>query len=269
MPLPFVLGILLTSMFLQRFALPLGPRYLSIETPIGLALAACGLLTGSLAIDRRRLALLLAVAALGLFSAVIGSNIRIAIAPPPSFPSLVNWLAITAFAALTFRVAAPEEKLFRLVNVLLAVIALAGVLQFAAQFAGLSLFSFAGFVPQAFLLERFSNTSDSLFHYTGGQAGGAGPVLMRSNGFFLQEPPVFSQFMALAIVIEMLYFRRIAFLALYLAGLLVSVSGTGWLMLVTFVAAQMMSGSRRRLATGLGLVAAGAVAVVIFALLGT
>ena len=267
MPLPFVLGILLTSMFLQRFGLPLGHQYLSVETPIGLALAAGGLLTGSLAIDRRRFALLLAVAALGLFTAVIGSNIRIAIAPPPSFASLVNWLAITAFAALTFRVAVPEEKLFRLVNVLLAVIALAGVLQFAAQFAGLPLFRFEGFVPRAFLLERFYNTSNSIFHYTAGQKGGAGPDVMRSNGFFLLEPPVFSQFMAFAIVIEMLYFRRTAFLALYLAGLLVSVSGTGWLMLIVFVAAQMMSGSRSRLATGLGLVAAATVAVVIFALL--
>jgi hypothetical protein len=59
--------------------------------------------------------------------------------------------------------------------------------------------------------------------------------VMRSNGFFLVEPSVFSQLMAVGLMIETLYFRRTAWMALFLAGLLAAVSGTGWLVLGAFV----------------------------------
>ena len=259
MPWLFMLGIPLTSLLLQRFAFPLAGWQISLETPIGLGLAAWGLFTGTLAFDRRRLVLLLGLAIVGLFATVIDNNLRIAIAPPPSLGSLVNWLTITAFVALTFREAVPEERLFRFVNACLAGIAIAGIAQFAAQFAGLKLFTFEGFVPSRFLMEKgYFNTSNPIFY---------GSAVMRANGGFLVEPSVFSQAMAVAIVIEMLYFRRAARLVLYLAGLLTSVAGSGWLVLITFMGQQVLSGSQRRLLTGLSLAGTATAALLIFALL--
>jgi hypothetical protein len=257
-PLPFMLGILLTSLLLQRFALPVGGFMFPVEMPVGLALGAWGLLTGSLGIDRRRFAVLLGLATTGLITTVVGFNLHVTIAPRPTLTSLANWFAITAFAALTFRVAVPEEKFFKLVNFCFAGIALAGVVQFSAQFSGLMLFSFAGIFPQEFLLEKgFFNTSSPIFY---------GSTITRSNGFFLVEPSIFSQFMAVAIAIEFTYFRRQRFLVLFFCGLLVSVSGTGWMVLAAFFLAQIVSVSRDGIFLALSLVGAAVIALIMFAL---
>ena len=227
-PLPWlvILGIPLTSLLLQRFAVPLGGWKIALETPVGLGLAASGLLTGTLAFDRRRLVLLLGIVTIGLLATVVGSSVRITVAPPPGLGSLANWLAISSFAALTFRHAVPEERLFGVISLCAAGIAAAGIAQFVLQFAGLDLFRFAGVVPSRFLMEAgIFNTSNPIFY---------GSSIMRANGMFLVEPAVFSQVMAIAIIVEMLYFHRPARLLLYFAGLLISVSGTGWLVLIAF-----------------------------------
>lgn len=259
-PLPWLvmLGIPLTSLLLQRFAVPLGGWKIALETPVGLGLAASGLLTGTLAFDRRRLVLLLGIVTIGLLATVVGSSVRITVAPPPGLGSLANWLAISSFAALTFRHAVPEERLFGVISLCAAGIAAAGIAQFVLQFAGLDLFRFAGVVPSRFLMEAgIFNTSNPIFY---------GSSIMRANGMFLVEPAVFSQVMAIAIIVEMLYFHRPARLLLYFAGLLISVSGTGWLVLIALVLQQLLGGSRRRLLTALWLAATAAVAVLAVAL---
>jgi hypothetical protein len=107
----------------------------------------------------------------------------------------------------------------------LDIVAAAGIAQFVAQFVGLRLFSFTGLVPSQLLIEREYAVVNAL----------QGTDLLRSNGFFLVEASVFSQFMAVGIIVEWLLFRRPLRLALYFAGLLVSVSGTGWLILCVFL----------------------------------
>jgi hypothetical protein len=140
-------------------------------------------------------------------------------------------MAMSGFATLTFTRPVGERAFFRVLAFWLGVIAVAGLAQFALQFAGLKLFSFRGIVPAELLFEDGYNTTIP---------AGVGSLL-KSNGFFLLEPSIFSQFMALAIVIEQLTARRPLMLGLFLAGLMASMSGTGWIVLAAFLLSAVFS----------------------------
>ena len=233
--LPLLAAILVAALVLQRIALEIGSSYLSVVGPIGWAIAALGMLQGTLALHRRRTLIFVAFTAW----IVIGAAIRAA-APDyygadPSWMSLSQFVVLTGFGALVLARPLDEARFFRMVNGVLLAIAIAGVAQFIVQFAGLSLFSFGAFVPARWLLE--------------GPYANAIPIgdggYFKSNGLFLVEPSVFSQFMALAIIVEMLMFRRLLHLACFAAGLVTSLSGTGWLMIFAFVATAAFSLGRR------------------------
>jgi hypothetical protein len=104
------------------------------------------------------------------------------------------------------------------------VCAVAGILEFALQFVHLKLFSFAKIVPaaKAVILESGYNTVAPLKY---------GSAILRSNGFFLLEPSLFSQTMTLAIVVDYFARNKAIFLPLYFVALLSSFSGTGVLAL--------------------------------------
>lgn len=241
----FTWGTLFSCLVLQRFAIPASGLKISVATPLVLGLAAWAVLSGTLVIERRRMALYCGLCAVALFSVATQINLPLAMAPRMSVPSLAYWLAITAFAVLRFRHSVSEAAFFRIVSLALAAIAVAGLVQFVVQFAGLSFFAFTGTVPDDLLIEE--------------QYAVAIPIdrgLFRSNGFFLVEPSVFSQFMAVGVIIEALYFRRTVFLALFFAALLSSVSGTGWMVLGSYIAVLAISAGRRGL-LGAILLAAG------------
>lgn len=246
-------ALLLTSaLVLQRFGLVLGgPSYLSVVGPVGLLLAGYGVMQGTLVLNRSRLLILMA-----LFAWVmLGSAIR-AVTPNhygtvPSWPSLAQFVALSAFGALTFSRPVDEAGFFKVVNAIFLTLAIAGILQFILQFAGLGLFSFKELVPENLLIEGAYVTVISI-----GDSG-----FFKSNGFFLVEPSVFSQFMALAIIIEMLVFRRTMYLAAFAIGLVCSISGTGWLMILGFVATATFSLGLRGLSLSLAMVAIGSLAL--------
>lgn len=212
-------------LLLQRFALPYGSLEVSVATPLVLLLAAWGVMVGILTIDRRRLGFFAGLFACGLIATAVHASYPLAIAPRTSFNSLIYWLAMTAFAVVRFSAPMDERRFFLLFTTILEIVAVAGIAEFVAQLVGLRLFSFTGLVPPQYLIER---EYDVLAPFPG-------TGLFRSNGFFLVEPSVFSQFMAVGAIIEWLLFKRTARLALYLIGLFVSVSGTGWLVLGVFV----------------------------------
>jgi hypothetical protein len=216
------LGICL---FLQRLALPYGSLAVSLATPLVLLLSGWGLMVGILTVDRRRVAFFLGLVACGLVATAVHASYPLAIAPRTSLNSLIYWLAMTAFAVLRLSTPMDERRFFSLLGILLELVAIAGIAEFVAQLVGLRLFSFSGLVPANLLIEREYDVLAPI----------PGTGLLRSNGFFLVEPSVFSQFMALGVIVEWLLFRRPARLVLYLVGLLVSVSGTGWLVLCVFV----------------------------------
>ena len=240
---------LVSCLMLQRMAVPAGGDLkVSLATPIVLAAAGWALLSGSLVFERGRTALFFGLLATGFIATAVQKEVPLAIAPRTSTTSLIYWLAITGLAALRFRRPMPERQFFKIVALCLQIVAVAGIVQFFAQFAHLSVFSFAGIVPDRFLIEeQYAVVIPMDYGF-------------KSNGFFLIEPSVFSQIMALAIIIEAQFFRRPVWLAVFFVGLLVSVSGTGWLVLGTYIVVLAVGAGRRGLLGAILMVAGCAIA---------
>lgn len=59
-----------------------------------------------------------------------------------------------------------------------------------------------------------------------------GVAHFKSNGIFFAEPSMFSQFQALALIIEFIYFKNVKRYLIFLAGIAVTFSGTGLMLLV-------------------------------------
>ena len=214
-----------SALLLQRFGVPAGAKAINVVGFIGLGAAALGLVRGVLMLDRVRFPAFLLLCALAVFGLAYNQVFPNRFQVPPSQQSLAQFLFFTSFATLSFARPVPEAIFFRRVANLLGIVAGAGIVQFVAQFAGLGLFSFRGIVPDRLLFEDGYNLQI---------LAGFGGVF-KSNGFFLLEPSIFSQVMALALMIEGLTFARPRFLLLFLAGFLLSMSGTGWVVLAVFV----------------------------------
>ena len=240
-------AILVTALLLQRIGLEIGTSYLSVVGPIGFLIAGYGLLQGTLAFHRTRSIIFIAFVGWMIAGGAIRAALPDHYGTDPSWMSLSQFVALTGFGTLVLAEPVEESRFFDMVSGVLLALALAGLLQFVVQFAGISLFSFSAFIPARWLLEGpYANLIPI------GEGG-----YFKSNGLFLVEPSVFSQFMALAIIVEMLMFRRPLRLACFAAGLVASVSGTGWLMIIAFVVTAAFSlGGRGLLLSGATLLVA-------------
>jgi hypothetical protein len=222
----FAVCTLVASIFLQRFAIPFGDKGIEVVGPLGLLFAAIGLWRGALLFHRTRLTLF---ALLALW-VVIGAACQ-AIAPngygvTPVQNSLLQFLLLTGFCTLSFAQEMDEAAFLTGASNILSIAAWAGIAQFALQFVGIRIFAFTGILPDAALYERLYNLQIPL---------GIGDVL-KSNGFFLLEPSIFSQAMAMGLIIEVLAARRTWRMVLFVCALVLSFSGTGWIVLAGFLA---------------------------------
>jgi hypothetical protein len=238
----FAVAIMLVSLLLQRFAIPVSGLPMSVVGPIGLGLAAVALLRGVLVLDRLRLCLYLAFVAFVLAGAAANASGPPRFGVAQSLPSIMHFLGLTGFAVFGFAQPVDEARLFRALTACLALVAVAGLAQFAFQFAGFDVFEFAGLVPDQLLIEHLY-----ILRIPIGETG-----LFKSNGFFLLEPSIMSQMMVLGLIMEILWFRRPAMLALFAAALVAALSGTGWLMLGGFVVAAVLGLGARGVLLGLG-----------------
>ena len=243
--------LLFSCLFLQRFGLPLGGKGFSIVGPIGLSLAALFTLSGTLGLGTVRFVAFLILGALALVGVAWHALYPGHLGQEPNLQSLAQFLLLSAFGTLSFAVRVDEGRFFRLVNTWLAFIAVAGLVQFLLQLVGVRVFAFTGIIPDGLLYEAGWNLVIPV---------GTGDLL-KANGFFLVEPSVFSQLMALGLVIEVLAFRRPRFLLLFFAGLLLSFSGTGWIVLGGFLVAAVVGMGWRGIATGAATAAVLAVAL--------
>lgn len=82
-------------------------------------------------------------------------------------------------------------------------------------------FSFRDLVPEAWRVEGYNTTNAVTY----------GSSIYRANGFMFYEPSFFSQFLALAILVEMRRHRSLPVLALFLTAIIASFSGTGIVLL--------------------------------------
>jgi hypothetical protein len=118
-----------------------------------------------------------------------------------------------------------QEEAFDLFQRLMMIAAVGGIAQFCLQFVlPLDLlFPLETFVPPDFLFGgEFYNVIIPLTY---------GAQIYKSNGIIFLEPSFFSQFLAVAVLIELLGRQRVLRLALYGGGLLVAYSGTGLLLI--------------------------------------
>lgn len=231
----FATVIIAASMFLQRFGLPVGGKTINLVGVIGLGAAMVGLARGVLTFSQARLSAFVVLCMLALIGLAYHQMTPARFAAPSSLASVSQFLLLSGFATLSFTVPISEAVFFRRINAVFAIIAAAGIVQFLLQFVGIHLFAFTGIVPGALLTEDSYNLQIPI---------GVGSLL-KSNGFFLLEPSIFSQFMAMAMIVEIVAFRRTAFLALFAGGLLLSMSGTGWIVLASFIASVAFSMGRR------------------------
>jgi len=222
----FVACILVSCLFFQRFGLPIGGQAMNSAGPVGLLLGMFGLLQGTISFDRRRLFIYLFLVSWVLLGMALRAAWPDAYGVSPSSNSVIQYLVLTSFFTLSFTEAMNEAEFFHQVNFYLGIIAIAGILQFFAQYLGVRVFSFEGIAPSFLLVE---------FGWNLQIASGVGDTL-KANGFFLLEPSIFSQVMAVALIIEALAFKRMRYLCLFIAGLFLSFSGTGWIILAAFLA---------------------------------
>jgi hypothetical protein len=217
--------ILLASLLLQRFAIPFGDKGVDVVGPVGLCLGAVGVWRGALVFHRKRLILFVLLALWIVIGTIYQAMYPNGYGVTPLLPSLAQFLLLTSFCTLSFAREIDESTFFQAATDILMIVACAGIAQFALQFIGLRLFSFTGILPDSILYERLYNVQIPL------EFGD----LFKSNGFFLLEPSLFSQAMAMAMIIEVLSARRLWHLVVFTVALALSFSGTGWLVLGTFL----------------------------------
>jgi hypothetical protein len=211
------LTLLISALFLQRFTLTFGNSLMELVIVPAVLILAYQFIFGRLLILYDRLLWFLAVSFVVTCSLLLNFNSTML----PSY-----FLFITIYSLFTLARPCSADRYrstLRAFQHLAAILSCLAILQFIAQFFtdGRSLIHFYGVLPDFLFTERFN----TVIPITEGSS------FIKSNGIFLTEPSTLSQIMALAILIEVLEFRRPRRLLLFVVGLLLAYSGTGLLLL--------------------------------------
>ena len=214
-PLASVYLLVVTLVLFQRFVVP--GTEVSVALPVAFVVLIGLAARRQLVADVSRLALYLAAVAVCLIVTVAASS---GAGPEPSISSLL--LLVVLYIPLCFRTSAALREQFPRVleffQKLMAVTAAGCLLQFAIQLAGLPYEDlFTAVLPPQLIVADF-NTTYPIFY---------GAPILKANGFVFLEPSFASQFLALAIIIQLMLghgWRRIALFGL---ALVTTVSGTG------------------------------------------
>jgi hypothetical protein len=219
-------GIIMgSSLFLQRFAIPAGDAKIHLASIVTFAVVAWGVTARRLRLASGSFMMFLLLLGVALASFLIDSQVVLRAGVRLSNISMIHFLGL--FALFSFRFARPvdQTRIFALYQDLVLVIVLCGFAQFTLQFVGFQFFSFVPYVPIDYLVEPLFNVVIPI-------SGDGAPY--KANGMFLVEPSVFSQVTAVSIAIEVICFRRMSRLLLLFGGMLISVSGTGMIVLGVF-----------------------------------
>jgi hypothetical protein len=211
--------LLVAALFLQRFTLPFGQKFLMLDFVLATCILVHQFLAGKLLIQYDRLFWLI-VTGLAATSSFLLNFERASAASYSLFLFLCFLLTLS-------KPSSPDQyrstlRTFQLLIVLLSCLA---VVQFVAQFMvdGYQLVMFYGIVPDVFLVP--AHTVHAI----------EGSHLLKTNGIFLAEPSNLTQVAALSILIEVLEFRRPPYLLLITLGALLAYSGAGMVTLLLFL----------------------------------
>ena len=216
-----IAAILISVTFGQRFGVTMGGFQLQLSLFVALGALVLLVVTERARIRPVRvLAYAAAMVCMSLTVALTGGDVSV-----NSF-----LLLVVLYFGHVFAVPMDQATYRGYVNIfqtIMVVMAGCGVAQFFGQFVvyGDTLFTFDDTLPEASLIPGY-NTVIPLYW---------GSALNKSNGFFFVEPSVYAQFLAVAIVTEVLLFRAGWRLVVYFLGLAVSYSGTGLLVTGLFL----------------------------------
>ncbi|HZS83869.1 MAG TPA: hypothetical protein VFA50_13425 [Stellaceae bacterium] len=223
-----VLLLLLGVTFGQRFCFPLGTFQISIVVPLAYLAIYLLLASGQLRIN---------TIAIVLYAATITAMIATLYIGKANFSPFSFWYLIVLYFVYIFSVDVPlgeyldDLEIFQKLLLILAGIAF---LQFAEQLLSGATFSIFAYIPHDYWLFGYNTRPtiayESMFH--------------KANAEFFLEPSFLSQYMAIGIIIEMLYFARWRRIAVYAAAIFTSFSGTGMVLLALFAIAAIVRSKR-------------------------
>lgn len=103
-------------------------------------------------------------------------------------------------------------------------VAILGIIQFLSQYV---IGVYAAFIFDNLLIsQQIAPDYNNMIHIR------AGDPYFKSNGVFMLEPSFFCQYLSISVVIEMAVFRNWKRLCIYIAGIIVTFSGTGLIILL-------------------------------------
>lgn len=237
---------LLSVTILAKFAFTFGDTQLLLATPVILVAAGLGLWSGVLQASAARTAACLFSLSL-LFS--------LQLLQPRGF-SLGTLVLLVVALVPYMLVARPgligPDTVARACLDLATLIAALGVLQFGLQFVIGAQWAYPmeHWLPPSLIAQNYNWLNP--LHY--------GSSIYKANGLFLLEPSMFSQFLALALTLELALFRRLWRLAAFALALVVSYSGTG-LMVLAVTLPILALAYRRYEMLAIGVLLAGVVAL--------
>ena len=220
----FIHLALIGCICLQRFCFYVAGSPVYFCLPIFLGLVAWMVYTGRAQFHAWSLGWFTLFTAIGLVSALLAvyaPDTRILDTSPASL-----LLVLGLYCGLTIRPgpAFQTERTFAIFVFYARLCAILGIIQYLLQFVGLPLFSFMLAFPalKPILVEP-------LFNYQPWVAYGS--TTLRSNGFFLVEPSIFSQLLMLGVLVEYFIQRNWRFLPVYGVAYIFTYAGTGLLAL--------------------------------------
>jgi hypothetical protein len=170
----------------------------------------------------------ISLAKLSLFALATGFLALSALAANSSYPPYSLFYLILIYLPLIFMYKGSEDLYIPILSFyqkVMAFITCLGIVQFILPFVGITYNDIWGYLPSS-IVETGYNTYYPIEY---------GSPIYKSNGMVLLEPSFFSQFLAIAIILEALYFKKIWRIGLYLIGIIISFSGTGLLLLGAFL----------------------------------
>ena len=252
------IALLVSALFLQRFTIPFGKSFVSLDFVSAAFICLYQFLSGKMLIRYDRLLWFLATGLTATCSLLLNFKSTM-------LSSYFLFLVMYSLVTLS-RPSTPDryKSTLQAFQFLVMILSFLAVAQFVAQFVvdGRQLLVFFGLVPD-FLLATLQNGLNTIHPIEGSS-------LLKSNGIFLGEPSTLSQITAIGILIEVLEFRRPRCLFVMVLGLLSAYSGTGLMTLLLFLPlAGLRHGRARRSAlfvvmVMLGLFATGIIDLSVF-----
>ncbi len=216
-----LIAMLICATFLQKIAIPIGNIQIFLSLPLILSITAFGFITKRLELKRDNLLLYLVMVSVLCLTQILGENSF-------SIASILLLIVIHVPYAFGFGkgkiLAGVQFIYFQRIMVIIGII---GICQYILQFIiGSNIAYFLDLMPmQSIIMQGYNGTIPLSY----------GSSIFKSNGFFLQEPSNFSQLLAVAIIVEIIYFKNWKRIILFVSAIAITFSGTGLIILFALV----------------------------------